>query len=69
MNKRVRREKGAGGLDTSVCARKLHIPEGDKSDGCSRETSLFITCLVLYVILECLISDEQKNNEVILAGW
>ena len=45
--------RGAGGgRDTSICARKLQILEGDKSDGCSKNTSLYITCLVLFVILE-----------------
>ena len=30
-----------GGRDTSICARKLYILEGDKSDGCSKNTSLY----------------------------
>ena len=57
-----RRGKGSGGRDTSICARKLHILKGDKSYGCSRNTSLYITCLVLFIIVEELILDVVCNG-------
>ena len=40
-----------GGRDTSICAQTHILFEGDKSDGCSKNTSLNITCLVLFKIL------------------
>ena len=40
----------------------------DKSDGCSKKTSLYITCLVSLIILEGLMLDGQKDNAVISAG-
>ena len=50
LNKKDR-EWGAGGRNTPICARKLEILEGDKSDGCSKDTSLYITCLVTFIFL------------------
>ena len=40
-----------GGRDIPICARKLEILKGDKTDGCSKKTSLYVTCLVLFIIL------------------
>ena len=62
-------KEGGGGRDTSICARILKILEGDKSDGCSKKTSLYITCLVFFINLKDLMLDGQKDNEVISAGW
>ena len=45
------------------------LRKGDKSDGCSKKTSLYISCLVLFIILEDLMLDGQKDNDVISAGW
>ena len=45
-----KREAG-GGRNTSTCARKQKILEGDKSDGCSSNTSLYVyhlPCIVYY---------------------
>ena len=33
-------QEGSGRGHTSICGRKLYILEGDKSDGCSNNTSL-----------------------------
>ena len=52
LNKRDRGGKGGGGRDTSICARKLSILQGDKSDDCGKKACLYITCLVLYIILK-----------------
>ena len=41
-----------------MCARKELLLKADKSDGCSKKTSLYITCLVLlFIILEYLMLD------------
>ena len=38
----------------------------EKSDGCSKKTSLYITCLVLYIIVEDVMLDRQKDNELLI---
>ena len=43
-----------GGRDSSICARKVLLLKGDKSDGWGNKTSLYITCLILFIILEYL---------------
>ena len=35
--------------------------QGDKSDGCSKKTSLYITYLVMFIILEDLMLDVVCN--------
>ena len=39
-----------GGRDTSICERKPYIFKGDKS--CTKNTSVYVACLVLFIILE-----------------
>ena len=51
-----------GGRNTSICARKLKILEGDKSDGCSNNTSLYIFCLVLFIFLAGLMLGVVYNT-------
>ena len=58
---------GAGGTpqygrDSSICARNVLLLEGDKSDGCSKKTPLYITCLVLLITLEDLMVDVVCNT-------
>ena len=53
---------GGGERDTPICARKVLLLKGDKSDGCSKKTSLYITCLVLFIILEDLMLDVVCNT-------
>ena len=55
-------QEGSGGGDISICARKLYILIGDKSDGCSKKISLYITRLVLFIILEGLKLDVVCNT-------
>ena len=50
-----------GGGGTSICARKVLLLEGDKSEGCSKKTSLYITCLVMFIIVENLMLDVVCN--------
>ena len=44
-----------------TCARKLYILKGNKPDDFSKKTCLFITCLVLFIILEDLMLDVECN--------
>ena len=53
---------GGGERDTPIRARKVYLLKGDKSDGCSKKTSLDITCLVLFIILEDLMLDVVCNT-------
>ena len=43
--------------------------KGIISDGYSKKTSIYITCLGLFIILEDLMLDGQKDHEVISEGW
>ena len=45
----------------SICARKLKILKGHKSDGCSKKTSVYIICLVMFTFLEGLMLDAVFN--------
>ena len=51
LNKRDR----YGGHFNMCAETKLKTLEGDESDRCSKKTPLFVTCLVMYSILEGLI--------------
>ena len=45
--------RGGGGAGvTSLCARKLSTLKGGKFDHCRKKTCLYVTCLVLFIILE-----------------
>ena len=52
---------GVGRRDISICARKLEIFKGDKPDDCSKKTSLYIICLVMFTILEGLMLGAVCN--------
>ena len=52
---------GAGGEFQYVRGNYNSLKEGDKSDGCSNKTSLYITCLVIFSILEGLMLDVVCN--------
>ena len=44
-----------------MCAETMNPQRGQKSDGCSKKTSLYITCLVMFIILEGLMLDVVCN--------
>ena len=64
LNKRDEGERGRGrgGRDNSICARKLKTLKMDKSDGCSMNTSLYITGMVLIIILAALMLGVVYNT-------
>ena len=50
MNKR---DRGVGGADETlqnVRGNYKSLKKGDKSDDCGKKTSLYIACLVLFII-------------------
>ena len=48
--------------DKSICARKLLIYRGDTSDGCGRNASLNITCLLLFFFVADLMLAVEYNK-------
>ena len=57
LNKRDRARGVGGGRDISKFARKIYILKRDKSDGFTKNTSLYTFCLVRFAILEGLMLD------------
>ena len=58
----TKRGRRGGGASISICARKLLTLKWDESDGCSKKTPYFITRLVMYIFLECLMFHVVRNS-------
>ena len=57
-------KRGGGGGGGLICPRKLYILKGDKLDGNSMKTPIYIICLVMLIILEGLVFDAVCNPVV-----
>ena len=47
-----------------MCLETIKILKGDKPDGCSKKTCLYIICLVMFTILEGLMLDAVCKPSV-----
>ena len=66
LNKRDRQE--GGGRDNKKCARELKTVQEDSCDGCSKETSLDFTCLVVLIIMLKSFELVVVYNTIIVCG-
>ena len=71
MNKRGRGggEGGGSGASIPICARKLQTLKGDECGSCSKETPLFITCLVVFFFSRRFDTQRVKSYIICFCTW